>query len=190
LESVLNSLREQAKRRTKGYGCHSWDHAERVHDLCLLIGRREEANMEVLSAAALLHDIERSREGEHALQSAREAEKILKGLGVPVSLSAKISEAIRTHSHSAGRTPPSLEAKILSDADKLDAMGAVGIYRAFAFAAERQVNLPEMLKHFDEKLLRLKDLMHTQSAQKLAQKRHGFMTSYEAQILDELKMES
>jgi len=188
LEDVLTRLGHEARKKALSYGSHSWDHVERVHNLCLIIGEREGADLQVLSAAALLHDIGRSKTGDHASQSAREAAKLLKRLGMPQNLTARITQAILSHSYSGGRTPSSLEARILSDADKLDAMGAVGVYRAATFAAQRRVGLSEMLKHFNEKLLKLKKLMYTQTATEIAEGRHEFMIAYLKELRREVKM--
>jgi len=190
LEDTLTRLRAEVRKRVKGYGCHAWDHVERVHDLCLRIGEREGADLQVLAAAALLHDIARSGIGDHARRSAEEARKVLRRLEMREDQMAEIVRAILSHSYSGGRVPSSLEGRVLSDADKLDAMGAVGVYRASAFAAERQVGLPEMLRHFDEKLLRLKGRMFTPTAVELAEKRHEFMMTFLAEIRKEIEMVS
>ena len=80
-----------------------------------------------------------------------------------------------------------MEARILSDADKLDAMGAIGIYRAAQYGVEHERPEKEFINHFHEKLLTLKDLLYTDEAKKLAEKRHAFMLQYLEQIDKESK---
>lgn len=187
-KNVIEKIREIAKRRTKPHGCHGWDHVERVYELCCFIGEKEEGDLETIKIAALLHDIARDKRGDHAKNSADEAERILLALSFPRTKIPRIVDAIKTHRFSGKSKPRTLEAKILADADKLDAMGAVGIYRAAAFGAEVQRPIQNTIDHFDEKLLRLKDLMHTKTARRLADGRHKFMLSYLKQIEKEIKI--
>jgi uncharacterized protein len=157
----------------------------------MLIGHEEGADLEILKIASLLHDVARAEAGgEHALQSASEAKRILSRFGLPQEKIHKVADAISAHRFRGKRRPLTLEAKILSDADKLDAMGAIGIYRASAFGAEVQRPLQRTLDHFDEKLLKLKDRMYTRTAKRLAKGRHKFMLAYLKQIRKEMKFES
>jgi len=185
---VIEKIREQAKRRTKPYGCHGWDHVERVYDLCCFIGEKEGGDLETLKIAALLHDIARDQRGDHAKSSAKEAERILRTLGFQQTKISRIVDAIKTHRFSGKSKPRTLEAKILADADKLDAMGAVGVYRAAAFGAEIQRPIQSTIDHFNEKLLKLKDMMYTKTARRLAEGRHKFMLAYLKQIEKETKL--
>jgi len=185
--NVIEKIREIAERRTKHYGSHGWDHVERVYDLCCFIGKKEGADLETLKIASLLHDIARGRRGDHASRSAREAERILSALELPRDKISKVVDVIRSHSFSGKVRPMSLEAKVLSDVDKLDAMGAIGIYRVSAFGAEAKRPFQRMLDHFDEKLLKLKGMMHTRTARRLAEGRHKFMLAYLKQIEKETK---
>jgi len=187
-KNLIGKIREQAKRRTKPYGCHGWDHVERVYDLCCFIGEKEGENLETLKIAALLHDIARDGRGDHAKNSAEEAERILRALGLQRTKISRIVDAIKTHRFSGKSTPRTMAAKILADADKLDAMGAVGIYRAATFGAEVQRPIQSTIDHFNEKLLKLKDLMHTKTARRLAERRHKFMLAYLKQIENETKL--
>ena len=77
-----------------------------------------------------------------------------------------------------GKTPESIEGKIVQDADRLDAIGAIGIARTFAYGGRSGRTLEETLEHFDEKLLLLKDEMNTPEAKKMAEDRHVFMESF------------
>ncbi|MEM2458581.1 MAG: phosphohydrolase, partial [Archaeoglobaceae archaeon] len=82
--------------------------------------------------------------------------------------------------------PKTLEAKVLSDADKLDAIGATGVARAFMVAGEKGRGVQETLRHFEEKLLKLKDLLYTDTAKSLAKRRHEFLVQFYEQIKREL----
>lgn len=189
--SILNKIRRTAEQRTKPYGCHAWDHVERVYNLCLHIGKKEHADLEILKIAALLHDIKRDGgQSGHAEESAEEAELILRSLHLSPAKISKIVNTIKTHSFRGGRKPLTLEAKVLSDADKLDAMGATGIYRASAYGAETRRNLQRTITHFHEKLLKLQGLMRTKTAKRLAEKRNQFMLAYLTQLQKELKLKS
>lgn len=177
--------------RTRRYGCHGWDHVKRVHDLCVFIGKEEGGDLEVLKIASLLHDIARNGgRGDHAVKSAREAERALLRLGLQRARISEIANVIKTHRFRTRKKPLSLEAKILSDADKLDAMGAIGVYRTSAFGGEASRSFQRTIGHFDEKLLKLKDRMYTSTAKKLAKKRHEFMLVYLKQIEKEIRLKS
>ena len=99
----------------------------------------------------------------------------------------EIVHIIDVHSFSMGGEVKTLEAKILSDADKLDAMGALGVYRAAQYIVENESSQEDFINHFQEKLLKLKDLLYTDEAKKLAEKRHKFMLIYLSQLENELK---
>ena len=164
-------------------GCHGYEHTERVVELCKYLGKILEADMEVLIPAAILHDIGREKEN-HAYHGAVLARKILKDL--KYSKIDEIVHAVEVHSFSGGGEANSIEAKILSDADKLDAMGAVGIYRAAQYGVENNCKIDEFVRHFYEKLLLLKELLYTNEAKKMADRRHEFMLEYINEIKKEL----
>jgi len=178
---------------SKGYqrmnGCHGFEHTERVVALCRVLGKRLGADMSVLIPAAILHDVGRGEES-HAERGADMARHILTEHGFPGDILARIVEAVRVHSFSAGLEAASLEAQILSDADKLDAMGAVGVYRAAQYSGEHDRPMEEYVAHFHEKLLTLKGLLYTDEARKLAENRHRFMESYLEEFMKELKAEA
>ena len=189
--NIIEKIRIIAMRRTRRYGCHGWDHVKRAYDLCVFIGKEEGGDLEVLKIASLLHDIARSGgRGDHAVKSAREAERILLRLGLQRVRISEIVNVIKTHRFRTRKKPLSLEAKIFSDADKLDAMGAIGVYRASAFGGETSRSFQRTIGHFDEKLLKLKDRMYTSTAKKLAKKRHEFMLVYLKQVEKEIGLKS
>ena len=170
-------------------GCHGFEHTERVIGLCMVLGERLGADMSVLIPAAILHDVGRG-DDNHAEKGAEKARLILTEHGVPENRVARIVEAIRVHSFSEGLEASSLEAQILSDADKLDAMGAVGVYRAAQYSGEHDRSQEDYIGHFHEKLLTLKGLLYTDEAKKLAENRHRFMESYLEKFMKELKAEA
>lgn len=132
---------EQIKKVSKSYFdeldksdfSHGFTHIERVLNLCFIIGRKEGGDLETLEAAALLHDIARKQEDngeieDHAKEGAILAEKILKEIGFPEEKIKNVVHCIDVH-RCKERPAQTLEAKILQDADRLDALGAVDIAR-------------------------------------------------------------
>lgn len=125
---------------------HDMSHVNRVEALCLEIQKVEGGNSLVLQLAALLHDVgvikEHEEGGDHAVYSADIASEFLSKAGLGIEVIEAVTSCILTHRFSAGKNPETLEAMILQDADRLDALGAVGIFRAvFSMGALR------MLKH-------------------------------------------
>ena len=134
-----------SKQHQPYVGCHGYEHTERVIETCKTIGMTLGADLDVLLPAAILHDIGRGNDN-HAAHGAEMARKILEENNY-----TKIDEivhAINVHSFSAGGEAKTIEAKILSDADKLDAMGATGIYRAAQFGVEHNRPIEEFIEHF------------------------------------------
>ena len=180
---------------------HGWDHAERVWNLCRHIGRAEGADLRILQLAAYLHDIGRPEEkasgGEvcHAVAGAERARTILEENRCDRETVERVVHCIASHRFRRnGEQPATLEARILFDADKLDAIGAVGIGRAFLFAGEVGARLhnPEedilntqayssedtAFREFSVKLKKVKDRMLTATGKKMAEDRHRFMVGY------------
>lgn len=184
MNPMHEKLVEISKKYQKYVGSHGYEHTERVIQTCISIGNALDADMDVLIPAAILHDIGRGNDN-HAAHGALMARKILEENGY-----TKIDEivhAIEVHSFSAGGKAKTLEARILSDADKLDAMGATGIYRSSQFGVEHNRPLDEFIGHFYEKLLTLKDLLYTDEAKRIADLRHSYMLGYLEQLDKELK---
>ncbi len=164
---------------------HDEGHVERVIRIARFIAEREGADVEVVVTAAKLHDIARDAEN-HAVESAKVARKILIEAGKDWKFIEAVVHAIEAHSFSSGVEPKTLEAKVLSDADKLDAMGAIGVARAFLYSGEKGRSIEDTLKHFEEKLLRLKDMLYTETARKMAERRHEFLVKFYEEIKEEL----
>lgn len=178
-------------------GCHGPDHAERVHRTVLYIGRMMGADLEVLSAAALLHDIgrryEMAEQGRicHAEKGAELAGGILADMNFSPEKIGKIVHCIETHRYRGDKIPVTLEAKILFDADKLDSIGAIGIGRAFLFAGQVGAKLHDgevdilasrsystddtAYREFKVKMSKVKERLLTPEGQRLAEERHAFM---------------
>ncbi|MCD6479348.1 HD domain-containing protein [Candidatus Bathyarchaeota archaeon] len=189
LQELLRNLRKEVRRLLPEGGTHGYEHTERVFRLALHIGQRVNADLGILLPAALLHDIGRG-EIDHARAGARRAREILGKVGLKPDRIEAVVEAIETHSFSGGREPRTLEAKVLSDADKLDAMGAIGIYRAATYSGEHQRPIEGFIQHFHEKLLRLRELLYTEEARRMAEERHRFMLQYLEQLERELNLET
>lgn len=198
---LLEAVRREARKFFRSArGSHAWDHTERVFRLCLRIGRREKADLDILRLAALLHDIGREEEDLsngrtcHAEKGAALAAKILKKHGIADERIARVVRCIQTHRYRGQLVPDSLEGKILFDADKLDSIGAVGIGRAFLFAGEVGARLHDpkiqvqktkpytkedtAYREFLVKLSRVKGRMFTAEGKRIASERHKFMTEF------------
>ena len=183
---------------------HDWLHVKRVYRLAERIAGEEGADLEVVRRAVLLHDIGRQKEdngeiNDHAEWGARKAEEILEERGFEEI--EKVVHCIESHRYSTGPEPEILEAKILSDADNLDALGASGIARTFAYAGERGGKLadPELpieeddsdqgetaLNHVQKKILNLRQRMYTDTGKHIADQRHGFVERYVERLKDEI----
>lgn len=199
LEQTTEHVRQLLADDSSG---HDWWHIERVRAMALAIGRGEGADLYVVELAALLHDIAdwKFHGGDDALGPRRAAEW-LSGLGVEPAVIEHVAEIVRQVSFKGAQvaTPMrTLEGQVVQDADRLDAIGAIGIARAFAYgghagralydprvAAEGHAsfeaykkNSGPTINHFHEKLLLLKDRMNTPTARRLAEGRHQFMADY------------
>jgi uncharacterized protein len=157
-----------------------------------VIGKEENADMSVLIPAALFHDIARQTETEngipHEKEGAEMAERYLRSIRYDEERISKITHAIRTHRYRSTSRPETREARILSDADKLDAMGAVGIARTFIRAGERHGEIRDAIDHMLDKLLKLNGLMYTDTARKIAEERHRFLRSFLDTLMGEITL--
>lgn len=176
-------------------GAHTYNHVKRVYAIAVQIGRALGADMRILGAAALLHDVGRPFEKErgisHSVLSGEMGIEVLERVGFSQDEIERVKEAIRTHRFSEGLAPTSLEGEILSDADKLDAIGAIGITRAIAQAATKGDEIKGFLRHADEKLLKLHRMMNTEEAKRMAKSRHEVLLSFVTELREELRsMES
>lgn len=186
---------------------HDLAHIRRVVNMALKLARAENADCEVVEAAAWLHDcvaLPKNHPDRHKASAlaAQKAEQFLRNTDYPGEKISSVVHAIRAHSFSAGIRPETPEAEIVQDADRLDALGAIGIARCFLVAG--QLNRPLYdsedpfceqrppddstwtIDHFYQKLLKLPDTMNTESAGIEALKRAAFMREF----LSRLKAET
>ncbi len=174
---------------------HNLEHTKRVVKIATALANIEGGDLDVIIAAAILHDTGRPEENKtgisHAKISADYAKDLLSQIDFPKDKISLVCDAIRTHRFSEKLVPTTIEGKIISDADKLDAMGAIGLYRTIANNACKGRDILSVLCHLDEKLLRLKDLMYTETARKIALKRHKLLFDFACQVVNEfLEVES
>ena len=158
---------------------HGPEHALRVYRSALLIAETEpEANKQIVALGALLHDAD-----DHKLfhtENNANARRFLEEQGVAQETEDRICEAINavSFSQNKGKRPGTIEGQIIQDADRLDAIGAVGIARTFAYGGKHGRTPEGSIGHFHEKLLLLKDLMNTEKAREMAEERHVFMEQF------------
>lgn len=184
-DKTLDALKDEARRLLPEFGTHGFEHTKRVLLICQLLGGRVGADPSILVPAALLHDIGRGA-ADHALESAELARGILESMGYEQDKIEAVVEAISSHSFTGERAPSSLEAIVLSDADKLEAIGAMGVYRAAMYSVEHGRPVIDFIAHFHEKLLKLAGQLCTEEARRLAESRHRFMLNFIAQLDREL----
>ncbi len=190
-------------------GGHDWFHIQRVYHNTLLISKSEAVDMLVVSLAALLHDIADSKfhDGNESI-GPKVAQDFLQTLGVCKNTINHVVQIIKNISFKGGRekqTFKSLELDVVQDADRLDAIGAIGIARCFSYGgfknraiynpdikpdlkmtkAQYKASTAPSVNHFYEKLLLLKDKMNTNTGRKIAQARHDFMLQYLDQFYGE-----
>ena len=187
-KDILASMREEIQHSTPPFGTHGYEHIYRVYNTCQHIGEIEGANMRVLLSAALLHDVARE-EQNHAEAGAEKAKHILRRYSYTPDEIEKIANAISTHSFSGKKPPKTLEGKILSDADKLDALGTLGVYRTAVYSGEHARPIEDFVAHFHEKLLKLEGLMFTTEAQRMARDRTEYIIEFVNRLGRELKQE-
>lgn len=183
-----------------GRGSHDWEHTERVLNMCLHIASVEGGDTDILKTAALLHDIGRHAQDmmqgkvSHAVISVEMARPILEKYNFDEDSIKRILHCIETHRYRKGGEPKTHEARILFDADKLDAIGAIGVGRAFVFAGEngaavhiRNLDVENSASYtkqdtayreFKVKLEKVRDRIYTEEGKRIAKERHDFMVEF------------
>jgi uncharacterized protein len=196
-EEVLESAKQIINSSRKS---QDWEHTQRVYNLCMHIGIKENADIEILKLASVLHDIGREKQDESkgeiclAEVGAAMAKELLEKFNYSPQVIDKVVHCIETHRFRNNKIPESLEAKVLYDADKLDAIGAIGIGRAFVFAGEigagvhnKYIDIEKTKSYTEDdtayreflvKLCRIKDCLLTQEGIRIAQGRHNFMVEF------------
>lgn len=207
-QEQLKAMEQYAKRvldsDTSG---HDWSHIERVVNTTKTIAKAEGADLFICEAAALLHDVIDDKIVQDSADALKELKKFLTSIEVtPVQIEAIVSIITRmSFKNHQEKQDLSLEGKVVQDADRLDAIGAIGIARVMCYSGStgRPIHKPEMkprenltpeeyrngestaIMHFYEKLLKLKDLMNTDYGKKLAKGRHEFLELYLKQFYAE-----
>jgi len=156
-----------------------WRHVERVYRLCMKIGNLENADLDVLKAAALLHDIAKFQTEplKHGIVGAEIAEKILKDASFPVAKIEAVKHAIKGHAR-LSEERKTLEAKVLLDADIIEKFGAVGIARMFLRCALDGDTIGESLTKHLQMFNRIKDYVETETGKKIFQERYGYTKQF------------
>jgi len=206
---VLDSLENEVKKRIENDPAHDFEHTIRVYKNAQKICKKEKANEKLVLSAALLHDIvsypkSDKRSKTSSIKSATKSKQILEKLDFSKDEIAIISDAISDHSFSQNKIPKTLEGKILQDADRLDALGAIGIARVFAtggslkrpfykiddpFCKKRIPNDKTWtVDHFFQKLLKLESLMNTKSGKAEAKKRTKIIKEFLNQLKQEISI--
>lgn len=190
-------------------GSHDWFHIDRVRRTALYLQSREGGSPELIELAALLHDYsDHKYNGGDFEAGAKEVQHLLLSLGAAPNLALQVAQIVNIVSYKGAKVADqntSLEGQIVRDADRLDAIGAIGIARAFSYGGSRGRALYDpsvaptlhdskeayaqdkghTINHFYEKLLLLKDRMETTTAQRLAAQRHAVMEQFLAQFKQE-----
>ncbi|MFX1379226.1 MAG: HD domain-containing protein [Promethearchaeota archaeon] len=187
---ILSLIRDFAFNNSEKDDIHGFSHVERVYNLCLKLGKFLRADLRILQIASLLHDIGRIHEIDinkknHAELSAEIALEFLQSKGFSISYEEQnnIIHCIRSHSFSNNSNPQTLEAKILSDADKLDALGAIGLYRTIGFTIKKKGGLDQVIEHLENKILNLKDQLYLDISKEMAKERESIIRDFYKEIL-------
>jgi uncharacterized protein len=205
--NFIDSLKDEVKELTKNDPAHDFAHIMRVYKNAQNICKQEKANEKLVLSAVLLHDIvfypkSNKLSKISSIESAKKSKLILKKYDYSKKEIIIISDAIRDHSFSQKKTPQTIEGKILQDADRLDALGAIGIARVFATGGSLKrpfynmndpfckYRIPDdkiwTIDHFYQKLFKLESLMNTKSGKIEAKIRTRILREFLNQIKQEL----
>lgn len=206
LMKIIDSIQSEIKEIMDNDSAHDFEHVLRVYKNAQKICKKEKANEKLILSAALLHDIVSYRKSDKrsklsSIESAKKSKQILKKYDFTSDEITIICDAIKDHSFSQNKTPSTIEGKILQDADRLDALGAIGIARVFATGGSLKrpfyniddpfckTRIPDdkiwTVDHFFQKLLKLECMMNTKSGKIEAKKR----TKVLKEFLNQLKQE-
>ena len=200
LENIKKVVKCKLKKNDPA---HDFEHVMRVYRNAERICKSENGNKKLILSAVLLHDIVKIKNRkDSALKSAKLSEKILKENYFLDDEITIISDAIKEHSFSKGKIPSTLEGKILQDADRLDAIGAIGLARVFSFSGSnnrpfydpkdpfsKNRNLNDnkwAIDHFYEKLLTLEEKMNTKTGKTIAKKRTKTLKDFLKELKNEI----
>lgn len=209
-KALIETAIEAVKERFSGdYTGHDYSHTMRVYEVASAIATQETANMEIVQLASLLHDVDDYKLFGGAMGGFSYAQSFLRNQQVEEQRIEEICKIISEISFKGSDTvnPGTIEGMIVQDADRLDAIGAVGIARAFSYGAvhqrkmydkeekpklhmnadEYRKNKGNTINHFYEKLLLLKDMMNTETGKQMALQRHRFMEGFLREFWDEVE---
>ena len=184
IQDAINYIETLFKGNADG---HDAAHSLRVyHNAQRIVASYPECDQLLVSLASLLHDVD-----DHKLfntQNNANARQFLNNSSIDPDTIDQISKIINgvSFSNNKDKTPDTLEGKIVQDADRLDALGAIGIARTFAYGGKNGRALEESVQHFYDKLLLLKDTMNTEEAREMAEGRHAFLEMF----IEQLKLEN
>lgn len=207
-EIIINDAIEFVKNTFKNdYSGHDYFHTLRVYKMAAGIAEQENADLLTVGLAALLHDVDDIKLSPETYENKDKAVDFLRKHGISEAMIKTIRNIIGEVSFRGtdSVSPETLEGKCVQDADRLDAMGAIGIARAFAYggnhnriiydpeikpslnmnADEYRSHISTTINHFYEKLFQLKSLMNTDTAKKIAEQRESYMKTFIAEFLDE-----
>jgi uncharacterized protein len=211
MEATLKALTDRIRSHFESdFSGHDWDHIQRVYANAMYLQSQEGGDKYIIALGALLHDIsDHKMNGGILNHGGIVAREMLNSLNVSPEICAKVAVLVDAISFKGAHVSDqviSLEQQIVQDADRLDAIGAIGIARAFSFGGNRnrpiyQSEIAPILhnsfeeyanakshtiNHFYEKLLLLKDRMHTDTGKKMAKERHAFMELFLTQFFHEI----
>ena len=206
-ENIIELARAYVKNKFENeYSGHDYFHTLRVFNMATNIAKSEGADLEIVQLAALLHDVDDRKISPQTYEKQTNARSFLKLNSVDDIRIESICQIIREISFGANDSAPTtLEGKCVQDADRLDAIGAIGIARAFAYGGNhnRHMYHPEIkpqlnmtkeeyvksesttINHFYEKLFKLTDLMNTKTAKSIAIERDKYMKQFVLEFMDE-----
>ena len=207
-DEIINQALEYVKKIFENdFSGHDYFHTLRVFKMATHIATEEKANLEIVQLAALLHDVDDIKLSPQTHAQKINARRFLAANNFPETTICNICQIIDEVSYLGNDsvTPKTLEGKCVQDADRLDALGAVGIARAFAYGGnhnrlmyhpdikpkmnmgkEEYINhVSTSVNHFYEKLFKLTELMNTSTAKKIATEREAYMKSFIAEFMDE-----
>lgn len=195
----IRSLKEKIKKIQLGENTgHDWWHTYRVYKNSINIAKIEKEkgeniNFELVEISALLHDIADHKFGYTDYDREMKIKELLNEINVDLEIQEKVVQIVNNISFSKGNIPELLEGKIVQDGDRIDALGAIGIARTFAYggAMGREIYSPkkdkrdDSLYHFDEKLFLIKDKLNTKGGKEIAQERDKFIRDFITQFYKE-----
>ena len=207
LSQIESQFLEFMQQEMQVDAAHDISHVQRVVNTAKKLAVEEGADLSIVLPAAYLHDCftypkDHPNRKQSSIIAAKKAVAFLESIDYPQQYHDAIAHAIEAHSFSANIRPNTLEAKVVQDADRLDALGAIGVTRCIQvstefdaqlyddkdiFAQQRELDDKQFtLDHFQTKLFKIAETMNTESARREAQKRKAFMQAYIEQLRDEV----